>query len=94
MKNDLVCHYKRVGGISYGILDRQSYLNQNGIMPVRCDHAHWRLNMTLLVERVDEEVTPAELGKMGSFNHGYLQLKIGACFLKLPNFTPSSELRA
>jgi len=48
--------------------------------------------MTLVVEQVDEEVTPKEFAEMGSFNHGYLQLKIGACFLKLPNFTPSSEL--
>src|SRR2546423_1309599 len=54
--------------------------------------ARWGVSMTLLVESVDEEVTPEELAEMGSFNHGYLQLKIGACFLKLPNFTPSSEL--
>ncbi len=48
--------------------------------------------MTLVVKQVDEEIAPEELAEMGSFNHGYLQLKIGACFLKLPNFTPSSEL--
>lgn len=48
--------------------------------------------MTLLAEPLNEEVAPEELADMGSFNHGYLQLKIGACFLKLPNFTPSSEL--
>lgn len=52
--------------------------------------------MTLLLEQraseVDEEVAPEELAEMGSFNHGYLQLKIGSYFLKLPNFTPSAEL--
>ena len=47
--------------------------------------------MTLLLDNLEEEVTPEELAEMGSFNHGYLQLKIGACFLNLPNFTPSSE---
>lgn len=48
--------------------------------------------MTLVIEQVDEEMSPKELAETGSFNHGYLQLKIGACFLKLANFTPSSEL--
>lgn len=48
--------------------------------------------MTLVFEQVDEEIAQEEFAEMGSFNHGYLQLKIGACFLKLPNFTPSSEL--
>lgn len=48
--------------------------------------------MTLLAEQLNEEVAPEEFADLGSFNHGYLQLKIGACFLKLPNFTPSSEL--
>jgi len=47
--------------------------------------------MTLLLEQFDEEVAPEELAEIGSFNHGYLQLKIGSCFLNLPNFTPSSE---
>lgn len=48
--------------------------------------------MTLLLEQIDEEIGVGELADMGSFNHGYLQLKIGACFLQLPQFTPSSEL--
>lgn len=48
--------------------------------------------MTLLLEQIDEETGAGELADMGSFNHGYLQLKIGACFLQLPQFTPSSEL--
>ena len=48
--------------------------------------------MTLLLEQIDEETGAGELAEMGSFNHGYLQLKIGACFLQLPQFTPSSEL--
>lgn len=48
--------------------------------------------MTLLLETLNEEVAPEELAEMGSFNHGYLQLKIGACFLKMPTLTPSSEL--
>lgn len=48
--------------------------------------------MTLLLEPYDEEIASEELSEMGSFNHGYLQLKIGAYFLNLPNFTPSSEL--
>ena len=47
--------------------------------------------MTSLFEQADEEFAPEELAEMGSFNHGYLQLKIGAYFLSLPNFTPSSE---
>lgn len=48
--------------------------------------------MTLLIEQADEEITTGEWAETGSFNHGYLQLKIGAYFLKLPNFTPSSEV--
>lgn len=48
--------------------------------------------MALPIEQLDEEVAPEELSEMGSFNHGYLQLKIGACFLHLPDFTPASEL--
>ena len=48
--------------------------------------------MTLLLENLEEEIAPEELAELGSFNHGYLQLKIGACFLNLPNLTPSSEL--
>lgn len=47
--------------------------------------------MTILLENLEEEIAPEELAEMGSFNHGYLQLKIGACFLNLPNLTPSSE---
>lgn len=48
--------------------------------------------MTLLLEQSDEETGAGELAELGSFNHGYLHLKIGACFLQLPQFTPSSEL--
>jgi hypothetical protein len=48
--------------------------------------------MALLLEHLDEETRVGELADLGSFNHGYLQLKIGACFLQLPQFTPSSEL--
>jgi len=48
--------------------------------------------MAVLLDHLDEETAPEELAEMGSFNHGYLQLKIGACFINLPDFTPSSEL--
>lgn len=44
--------------------------------------------MTWLLEQSDEETGVGELADLGSFNHGYLQLKIGACFLQLPQFTP------
>ncbi|MEZ4658707.1 MAG: Uma2 family endonuclease [Caldilineaceae bacterium] len=43
------------------------------------------------LKNIDEEVAPEELAEMGSFNHGYLQLKIGAYFLSLPHLTPTSE---
>lgn len=43
------------------------------------------------LQNLDEEEAPEELAEMGSFNHGYLQLKIGSCFLRLPQFTPTSE---
>lgn len=47
--------------------------------------------MTLVLENLDEESSPEEYAEMSSFNHGYLQLKIGAYFLNLPNLTPSAE---
>lgn len=47
--------------------------------------------MALTLDILDEEIATEELAEMGSFNHGYLQIKIGACFLDLPDFTPSSE---
>lgn len=47
--------------------------------------------MALALENLDEEFAPEELAEMGSFNHGYLQIKIGSYFLDLPDFTPSSE---
>ena len=47
--------------------------------------------MAIVLENLDEEIAPEELAEMGSLNHGYLQLKIGAYFLNVPNLTPSSE---
>lgn len=47
--------------------------------------------MTLVLENFDEEIASEEYAEMSSFNHGYLQLKIGAYFLNLPDLTPSSE---
>ena len=32
--------------------------------------------MALVLEYLDEEVAPDELAEMGSFNHGYLQIKM------------------
>lgn len=47
--------------------------------------------MSLVLEQfLDEEVAPEELVDMGSFNHGYLQLRLGSYFLNQPKFTPSS----
>lgn len=48
--------------------------------------------MTIMLENLEEEVAPEELAEMGSLNHGYLQLKIGAYFLTMPELTPSSEI--
>ncbi|MBV7339107.1 Uma2 family endonuclease [Chloroflexi bacterium TSY] len=47
--------------------------------------------MAIVLENLDEEIAPEELAEMGSLNHGYLQIKIGARFLDVPNLTPSSE---
>ena len=47
--------------------------------------------MTVMLEHLDEEIAPEELTEMGSLNHGYLQIKIGAQFLQIPGLTPSSE---
>ncbi|MBV7336139.1 Uma2 family endonuclease [Chloroflexi bacterium TSY] len=47
--------------------------------------------MAIVLENLDEEIAPEELAEMSSFNHGYLQIKIGAHFLNEPNLTPSSE---
>ena len=48
--------------------------------------------MAFVLENLDEEIAPEELAEMGSLNHGYLQIKIGAQFLTIPDLTPSSEL--
>ena len=47
--------------------------------------------MTVVLEHLDEEIAPEELAEMGSLKHGYLQIKIGAQLLSIPDLTPSSE---
>jgi predicted glycosyltransferase len=47
--------------------------------------------MVVALADLDEEIAPEELAEMGSLNHGYLQLKIGAYFLTIPDLTPTSE---
>ena len=47
--------------------------------------------MVVALADLAEEIAPEELAEMGSLNHGYLQLKIGAYFLTIPDLTPTSE---
>ena len=48
--------------------------------------------MSLLLTDFDEEVVPEELAELGSFNHGYIQIRLGVLLTMLDRFTIVSEL--